>query len=160
MQLTRQGDYAIRLVCALATANGLPLIQKEVSRDYEIPEAFLAKIAQQLSRAGLVTSIRGAGGGMVLARPANTITLREVVEAIEGTIALNLCLRGPGTCPRDLFCTVHPVWQRAQDAVLQVLESVTVAELVSGKVEDSDPSSAVAIVDKGGPLPPEDGQSS
>lgn len=130
MQLTRQADYAVRTVFALAAAEGQVLTQKEIARQQDIPEPFLAKIAQAMSRAGLVVTIRGAAGGMALARPAETITLRDVVEAMQGSVALNLCLRGPGVCSRDSFCVVHPVWVRAQEAMLEVLGSVTFAELV------------------------------
>lgn len=154
MQLTRQGDYAMRVVYALAAADGEPLTQREVSRTQDVPEAFLAKIVQQLSRAGLVNSTRGARGGMMLARPAESITLREVVEAIEGTIALNLCMRGPGTCARDQFCSIHPVWVRAQEAVLEVLSSVTVAELVSHQGSAAPGFCSAGNVDKNDPLSP------
>lgn len=130
MQLTRQGDYAIRTVFALAEVEGELLTQKEIAARQEIPEAFLAKIAQLLSRAGLVSTTRGAGGGMVLARPAAEITLKDVVEAVEGPFALNLCLQGPGSCSRQSFCVIHPVWAEAQAAMLAVLDGVTFAELV------------------------------
>ena len=130
MQLTRQGEYAVRTVYALAAAEGRVVPQKEIARAQEIPEAFLAKIAQALSRAGLVINVRGAQGGMTLARPAAEITLRAVVEAIEGPVALNRCLQGPGSCSRQETCTVHLVWARAQEAMLKELAAANFADLV------------------------------
>lgn len=130
MQLTRQGDYAMRVVYALAAAGGRAMTQREVARLQDVPEAFLAKIARALGRAGLVTNTRGAGGGIRLARPAGRITLRDVVEAVEGPIAINLCLQGPGACSRQASCNIHPVWVEAQEAMLGVLGSVTFAQLL------------------------------
>lgn len=140
MQLTRQGEYAVRTIYALAAAEGRIIPQREIARIQEIPEAFLAKVAQILGRAGLVVNIRGAQGGMALAKPAATITLRDVVEAVEGPIALNQCLQGPGSCSRQEVCSVHRVWVRAQEAMLKELGSVTFAELVrtGGSLGESD----------------------
>lgn len=132
MQLTRQGDYAVRAVYALAAAGGRALTRKEIARLQGIPEPFLAKIVQLLSHHGLVTNTRGVGGGITLARPAAHITLRDVVEAAQGPTALNLCLQGPGACSRQGFCAVHPIWIRAQAAMLAVLASVTFADLMAG----------------------------
>jgi len=65
----------------------------------------------------------------MLGRPASRITLREVVEAVEGPIIPNRCLMGNGTCDFDKQCNVHPVWRRVQSQVVQILESVTIEEL-------------------------------
>lgn len=133
MQLTRQGEYAIRTVYALAAREGQVMTQREIARLQDIPEAFLAKIAQALSRAGIVVNMRGAQGGMALARPAREITLRDVVEAVEGPVTLNECLKAPGSCARQQTCSVHPVWVRAQRAMLRELERVSFAQLVQGE---------------------------
>jgi len=130
MQLTRQGEYAIRTVFALAQQEGKVVTQRDIAQSQDIPEAFLAKIAQILQRRGLITNLRGSRGGMTLARPAAEINLRNVVEAVEGPIALNQCLSGPGACSRQGTCPIHPVWDRAQKAMLEELEKVSLADLV------------------------------
>jgi Rrf2 family protein len=72
---------------------------------------------------------RGTRGGIALARAPRTITLRAVIEAIEGPIALNRCVTAPGACPLDRRCSVHAVWRRVQALVIRELESVTIESL-------------------------------
>ena len=96
-----------------------------------MPESFLAKIFQSLTRAGLVTSHRGARGGFSLARAADEITVRDVVEAIDGPISLNACVLWPEECQRSSGCPMHAVWERAQERMMSVLGDVTVDELVA-----------------------------
>jgi Rrf2 family protein len=100
-----------------------------IQRRQQVPAAHLAKIVQLLRRAGLVKTSRGARGGVTLALPPEKITMRRVIEAVEGPLALNLCLVAPGTCSRDTFCPVHPVWRRIQAILMKELDAVTAASL-------------------------------
>jgi Rrf2 family transcriptional regulator, iron-sulfur cluster assembly transcription factor len=77
----------------------------------------------------MVNSYRGTGGGFVLGRPAEEISLLSIVEAVEGPIMLNRCLIAKGTCSRDSFCPVQPVWLRIQDKIRAMLDGVTLKEL-------------------------------
>lgn len=134
MQLTRQGDYAVRAVLDLAIRDlyegpGTLQASQQVAKRQGIPKAFLNKIIQALVRAGIIETLRGAAGGIRLARPAKEITLRQIVEAMEGTIALNRCLIGPLSCDRMQGCPVHPIWIRAQQAFLRELEQVTLEDI-------------------------------
>lgn len=131
MQLTRQGDYAVRIVLDLATHDGLQAA-REVAGRQGIPGAFFHKTVQCLTRDGLVETVRGAGGGLRLARPPAEITLRQVIEAVEGPVALNRCLLEGDTCERVGFCPAHPVWVRAQQAFLEELEKMSIEEIVAG----------------------------
>ena len=130
MQLTLEGDYAVRVVVDLAAQ---PRDATVKSRDLclrsGVPRAFLSKIVQALARAGLVRTRRGTLGGVALLRAPRTISLRDVIEAVEGPIYLNRCLIRAGFCPRDRSCPVHPVWARIQALVSRELESVCVEEL-------------------------------
>jgi len=130
LQLTRDGEYAVRAVVYLAgrPAGELSLIS-EIAEAQEVPKSYLSKIMQQLGRAGLVRSRRGAKGGFELARDPEELTLRETIEAVEGPINLNVCLIRPGECHRDTTCPVHPVWREAQEKLLEVLEAKTMADL-------------------------------
>jgi len=130
MELTRKGEYAIRSVLYLARQpQGRPVLLGEIATGAQVPATFLAKILQGFAKLGLVRSARGAGGGFSLARPAMAITLREVVEAVEGPIVPNRCLSRGAPCATGGDCRVHRVWGEVQRQVLQVLDGVTIAEL-------------------------------
>ena len=130
MELTRKGEYAIRGIVFLASqpADQICLLS-DIASAVAVPQTFLAKIFQQFSKIGLVRSYRGTGGGFVLGRPPEKITLLEVVEAVEGPIVPNRCVTGDGECNRSSTCNVHPVWISVQDQVRDILEKVTLKDL-------------------------------
>lgn len=130
LQITRDGEYAVRAIVYLASQpEGKVSLISEISEVQEVPKSYLSKIMQHLVRSGLAKSRRGAKGGFVLARPADQITLRQTIEALEGPIHLNVCLIKKGECHRDDLCPVHPVWKEAQRVLIEVLDSKTMAEL-------------------------------
>ncbi len=130
MRLTRHADYAIRVMVDLAShPPGAVFPRSRISERQDVPPAYLAKIVQSLARAGLVRTRAGARGGISLGLPPGAVTLRRVIEAVEGPIELNRCVLEPGECPRDRFCPVHPVWLRVQWLVTRELDAVTIAEL-------------------------------
>ena len=132
MQLTRAGDYAVRIMIHLAAAPwGAIIHRRQIQEREDVPPAHLAKLIQTLGRAELVRTFRGAGGGVSLAVRPEEINLRQVIEAVEGPIYLNRCLMYPGACPSDHFCTVHPVWHRIQEVLVRELEAVTLAALAA-----------------------------
>jgi Rrf2 family protein len=132
MQLTLKGDYAVRVVVDLAgQPAGATVRTQDLGRRTGVPQAYLSKIVQVLAQAGLVRTRRGALGGISLLAEPRAITLKQVIEAVEGPIYLNRCLLGPGTCPRDSFCPVHPVWGRIQALVSRELESVRIQDLAA-----------------------------
>ncbi len=134
MGLTRKGEYAIRGMVYLAEHEpGKLILISEIAEAVDVPQSFLAKIFQDFTRLGIVRSSRGARGGFCLARPSAQITLREVVEAVEGPIYPNSCLISEGICERSGTCNVHPVWRKVQKQVQQILDEVTLAELTSHK---------------------------
>jgi len=124
MMISRRTDYGVRIVLDLAA---LPQDERTAAHDIadrqQIPRPFLAKIVSQLCLAGLVTTYRGAGGGVALARPAAQITLLEVVEALEGPVRLNQCVIRPADCPRNEHCPVHHVWSQVQTDLIDRLSS-------------------------------------
>jgi len=130
MQITRATDYAVRVVVELAT---LPKGKKAQLASLEaatgVSGSFLSKVLQRLVHRGIVASHRGTGGGFCLRPHGEKTTLLQVVEAMEGPTTLNLCLIAGLSCDRKPWCGVHPVWQRAQAALTEVLASVTVAEM-------------------------------
>jgi Rrf2 family protein len=132
MQLTRAADYAVRVTIHLAT---LPDHQRALlpalARATGTPLSFLSKVLQALCRAGFVASRRGHSGGFELLSAGRQASLRQVIEAIDGPICLNLCLVSGASCGRKSFCPAHPIWARAQEAMLGVLETATVADLAA-----------------------------
>lgn len=130
MRLTRQGDYAVRVMVDLAAqAPDVAVRREQIQVRQDVPAAYLAKIIQALARAGLVRTRPGARGGVTLNAPAEAVTLLQVIEAVEGPIRLNRCVEAPGACPRDRFCPVHLVWMRLQALVTRELDGVTIAAL-------------------------------
>ena len=124
MEISRRTDYGVRVILDLASLseNGRASTE-EIAKRQNIPAPFLAKIISQLSLSGLVTTQRGAGGGVTLARPAAEISLLDVVEAIEGPVRLNRCTINPGSCPRNGYCPVHEIWAKAQAELTGLLSS-------------------------------------
>jgi len=130
LQLTRGGEYAVRAMTYLARfPEGHVASLHDIGRAQDIPASFLAKILQSLVRGGLAVSQRGAHGGFALARPAADITMRDVIEAVDGPIALNHCVLWPDECARSGECQVHKAWMRAQAQLMDVLDSVTLKTL-------------------------------
>lgn len=134
MELTRKGEYAIRGIVYLAKQPvGKVVLVSDVADATGVSQTFLAKIFQSFAKLGLVNSFRGTGGGFLLGRPAAKITLRQVVEAVEGPIMPNRCLSGEGMCTREAECMVHPIWRKIQGEVSSILDSVTLEDLAKEK---------------------------
>lgn len=132
MEITRRADYATRLMLALARAEaGSPVSVKRLAEQQGVPYAFARGIQRDLVSAGLVESVRGAAGGLVLARPAAQVTLLDIVEAIEGRVSLNVCTADPAWCARMGSCPVHPVWKGANAVLREYLGSKTLEGLAS-----------------------------
>jgi len=111
MQLTLAGEYAIRTMIHLAENESKDSTTIfEISKEQEIPEMFLRKIVPLLSTAGLIKSKKGKQGGISLAKNPDTITPLEIIQAVEGPIALNKCLIDKEFCTDVRWCSVHTIW--------------------------------------------------
>jgi Rrf2 family protein len=132
MELTKAGDYGIFGVIYLAKQpKGKVVSLSEVAEAEDLPEKFLAKIFQSLTRSGLIISHRGAKGGFSLARPADQITVKELLESIQGPIHFTRCLSNLGDCKRKEICELRKIWKKAQDYCMKLLTQHTLADLVS-----------------------------
>ncbi len=132
MKLTRASDYAIRGVVYMAMQpHGSIVVIPEVAREMDVPVGFLARIFQSLSRAGIVISHRGKKGGYSMARKPLEVTLRNVVEAVEGDIKLNICLDGYNACDRMSFCPIREKLANVQDDLVTSLDKTNFAELAT-----------------------------
>ncbi|HEX2951670.1 MAG TPA: Rrf2 family transcriptional regulator [Armatimonadota bacterium] len=129
MQLTRAGEYAVRSLVYLATQDeDARVMASQVASAENIPVNFVRKILESLAKTGLVKSYRGAGGGFTLGRDAAGITLRQIVEAIEGPFAVNECLT-PNGCDRMSVCSVSQIWMEVQHAVEDILDRYSLADI-------------------------------
>jgi len=135
MKITRGTDYGIRGILYLAMQpNGKVSLLHEIAQNQDIPETYLAKLFQDLTKAGLVRSHRGAKGGFCLAKPASEITLRHVIEALQGPISLNKCLDIREECPYVEDCAVYIVLRKAQEQLLNTLDAATLEVLAQQTV--------------------------
>lgn len=131
MQITRQTEYAIKTMIELASCSGGQLVStKVISERQDVPELFLKKTIQILARAGLVTTQRGTQGGVRLARASSQITLADIVTAVEGPLALNVCLAAGYECENSASCQVHRILGRAQDALTMELSRDSLADIL------------------------------
>jgi Rrf2 family protein len=131
MQITRQADYALRAMLYLARLDpGQRAATSDIARIQHIPPSFLAKIISQLSIAGLIQTSRGARGGVAMARPPEKISLLEVVESIDGPIALNECTGKVSACPFGDDCPLRPLWCETQLELVNKLKTTNFAQFV------------------------------
>ncbi len=130
MQITRQTDYAIRCVLYLAEHPDEVKVVDEIAKAKSIPKVFLAKILQKLSKAGIVRSYRGVKGGFELARRPKQISLLDIIEAIEGPVAMNICAIDRRLCNMSNSCLVHPVWVKLRMDTENKLRRYSIDKLI------------------------------
>ena len=130
LELSSEGRYALRALLYLAWA-GERVTADGISAEAGVPRRLLARILAKLARAGLVESEQGRGGGSWLARPADEITLREAVEAVEGPFGLFRCIMENRACGEGAPCALHDAWEEGQRAILEYLGAQTLEEFVS-----------------------------
>jgi Rrf2 family protein len=129
----RHTDYAARIVLHLSgLESGVRVTAREIAAKRLIPPAFIRRIVSRLSAAGILTTTRGSGGGIALAREASQISLRDVVEAFEGPLSLNGCVAEPGDCPLAVDCPVQGAWVKATRHLSNDLSEVKFGDLVMG----------------------------
>ncbi|HXQ21366.1 MAG TPA: Rrf2 family transcriptional regulator [Candidatus Acidoferrales bacterium] len=130
MQVSRKVDYALRAVIYLSAQNGVrPVSVKEIAARRRIPRKFLEKIIQDLIRADLVKSHRGAHGGYTLTRQPHDVSFRDVIEAVEGPISLNVCVTEQHDCSVLSSCNMQRIWQEGQRRMLEYFSDTTLADL-------------------------------
>jgi len=129
MQITRQADYALRAMLYLTKLDhNQRAATSQIAVEQHIPPSFLAKIISQLSIAGLIHTSRGARGGVSLARSPEEISILEVVEAIDGPLALNECTQNPSACVFGETCPLHSLWCETQAQLVDRLRNTTFAQ--------------------------------
>lgn len=117
------------LELALSIAKG-PVYLRNIAREEEISEKYLSLIIIPLKAAGLVNATRGARGGYTLSRQPSAITLKEIVDVLEGDTCLVDCVKNPGACPRSNICASRDLWSEVSHRISDTLGSITLEDLV------------------------------
>lgn len=134
MRLTRQTNYAIRMLMYCAANEGSLSRVAEIAKAYSVSELFLFKILQPLVENDIIITIRGRNGGVKLARPAEDITLFDVVRATEDSFAMAECFDNDATdCPLIDSCALNSALREALNAFFTVLENYSIHDLVKAR---------------------------
>lgn len=136
MRVTARVDYAVRAMIELAAAGAGPLKLDQLATSQALPPRFLEHILSDLRRADLLTSQRGADGGYRLARDAATINVADVIRAVEGPLGNVQGLRPEAVDYHGVAAPLQSVWIATRAALRSVLETVTLADLVSGELPE------------------------
>ena len=130
LRISRKIDYGLRAMIYLASIPQDSVVPfREIARQMDVPEDFLAKILKTLVDQGLVRSTRGPHGGYALARTATEVSFLDVIEAVEGPVALNVCLDGEDACGHSTACTMVQVWREGQERMLDVYRQAKLVDL-------------------------------
>lgn len=131
MKISTKGRYALRLMLDIALAGPeAPVSLRDVAGRQEISDKYLEQIITPLSRAGLVRSVRGAGGGYLLSKEPEEYTVGEILRVMEGSLAPVSCAEDKLCCVRAESCVTQEVWEEIAAAVSSVVDRITLAELV------------------------------
>ncbi|MFW5775639.1 MAG: RrF2 family transcriptional regulator [Chitinivibrionales bacterium] len=131
MKLSTKCRYGARALVEIASHFGdAPAKRKDIAQIQGLSDSYLENILITLKNAGIIDTVRGAKGGYVLSRPPEKITLLDVVQALEGSLAPVECLQKPSACSRTGDCVTRDVWRRVQQAEEEVLRNTTLKDLI------------------------------
>jgi len=131
LSLAKTTGYAIEAMSHLEPPGGQPASLREIARRAQVPHAYLAKRMPELVAAGLVRSVRGKRGGILLARPPEEIMLLQISEAVEARQWLGRCLLGLVSCSDERACPVHKFWKDARQQIESTLRYTTLADVTT-----------------------------
>ncbi len=130
MFITRQADYAIRVVIYLANRYGKLVTANVIAEETKVPKSFLPRIISTLASRRIVVTEKGKRGGVKLARSPREISIYDVVDAIDGIPAMNVCIERDDVCPYTSFCKMHKIWLELQNYIEERLKKTTIADVV------------------------------
>lgn len=131
MDISRKTDYALRILSMLVKNDGALLSVRTAAEQVNVPYSFARSIQHGLVQAGIIESLRGVRGGMRLKVDPAQITIRQIVEAVQGPMIMNDCTAPDGDCMRMPSCCYHPIWMGAQALLMSYLDSVTLDDAVN-----------------------------
>ena len=132
MKISTRGRYALRIMLDIALNGGdSPVSFKDVSQRQDISFKYMEQIGALLTRSGLLRSVRGAQGGYFLVKPPADTTIGSILRVTEGQLSPVACLEGgENTCPRSADCMTIPLWEKLNDAILDVIDNMTLQDLI------------------------------
>ena len=131
MKMSTRARYGVRLMFELGLRyGGKPMLLKDIARNEELSEKYLSQLVMPLKASGLVNSVRGAQGGYLLARPPEQITVKDIVEVLEGDLAPSDCSKDNSLCSRSSYCITRDVWEKLEKSISKTLKSITLNDLV------------------------------
>ncbi len=131
MRINTRVRYAIRMMADMARhEHGQPVALRDIAARQNLPKMYLSQLTAPLKSAGLIRSFWGNRGGFVLNRPASEISLLDIMEAVEGPVALLDCVLDPGQCERSDFCECIGLWRTINETIVQTLENYSLADLI------------------------------
>ncbi len=133
MEISRRTDYAIRLIAALVSNDGKPLSVREAAALQEVPYAFARSIQHDLVKNGVIQSVRGAHGGMLLNADPEKLTLFDLIEMVQGPVSVSICTSDKEWCSRSKGCKFHRVWDGANKLLRDYLSSVSIKDIMAGE---------------------------
>ena len=136
MKLSTRGRYGVRLMLDLALHYGEgPILLKDIAERQEISEKYLWQLINPLKTTGLVNSLRGAHGGYVLGKSPEAISIKAILQVLEGSLCLVDCVDNPSLCERAPSCISRDIWGEASKNMQQTLEDTTLAAMVERQKE-------------------------
>ncbi|MCX5818921.1 MAG: Rrf2 family transcriptional regulator [Deltaproteobacteria bacterium] len=136
MKLSTRGRYGVRMMLELALHYGEgPILLRDIAERQGISEKYLWQLINPLKTTGLVNSLRGAHGGYVLAKAPEAISLKAILQILEGSLCLVDCVDNPALCERSPSCISRDIWGEASKNMQQTLEDTTLAAMVERQKE-------------------------
>lgn len=139
LRLSKKTDYALIALTHVAALGNKPASAREIAERHDVPVELLAKILQRLVQRGLLRSQQGIHGGYQLARPSDTVTVAEVVEAIDGPLRLTVCSTTTERCEQFSKCNIRDPLHRIRDRIIGALTACTIAELAAERADAAAP---------------------
>jgi Rrf2 family protein len=139
LRLSKKTDYALIALSYVAALGNKPASAREIAERHDVPVELLAKVLQRLVQRGVLKSHQGIHGGYQLARPADTITVAEIVEAIDGPLILTVCGTTEDRCEQFSKCNIRDPLHKIRDRIIGALMACTIAELVADRTDSPTP---------------------
>ncbi|HMN96684.1 MAG TPA: Rrf2 family transcriptional regulator [Phycisphaerales bacterium] len=129
--LSQGTGYAATALAYVAAAGGRPVLVREMASAADIPAPYLSKLIHALARRGIVSTQRGIGGGVALARPADQITLHDLCEALGDPVLLSRCMLGTAECSDSRACPAHRFWTAQRARAAEFLSQTSIADIAA-----------------------------
>ncbi len=133
LKLSTKGQYGVRAMYEIAKGFGSgPVTIKRISEEQHVSIAYLEQILNKLRRAGIIKSVKGPGGGYILSRDPKQITIGEILNELEGPVAITSCLDPKEGCVRVDSCVTHLLWKALGDNIKRFLDGMKLQDLLQG----------------------------